>query len=74
MSGDISSTLNRIESTLSSLYKDVDAFKEGHERDTGAKSPQRVSSDLPTLMNEIDEVTSELSWGRENGAQAQQSW
>ena len=39
----------------------MDALKEGHERNMGAKS-QRVSSDLPTLTNEVDKVTSELSW------------
>ena len=61
MSRDISFTLDRIESTLSSLHKDVDALKEGRECDTGAKSPQRVSSDLPTLMNEDDKVIPELS-------------
>ena len=61
MSGDISFTLNRIESTLSSLCKDVDALKEGHECNMGINSPQRVSSHLPTLTNEVDKVTSELS-------------
>ena len=62
MSGDISSTLNHIEPTLSSLHKDVDALTEGRERNTGAKFPQRVSSDLPMLTNEDDEVTPGLSW------------
>ena len=61
MSGDISSTLDHIESTLSSLCKDVDALK-GREHDRGAKSPQRVSSDLPLLTNEDDKVIPELSW------------
>ena len=62
MSGDTSFTLNRIESTLSLLCKDVDALKEGREHNTAAKFLQRVSSDLPTLMNEDDEVISELGW------------
>ena len=62
MSLDIASTLSRIESSLSSLRKDVDALKEDRERDLGAKSPKGVSSDQPTNSHVDDEVTTELSW------------
>ena len=54
MAKDITSTLSQIEKSLSSLHQDVDALKEGHERDTLVKSPQRVCSDLPALMNVDD--------------------
>ena len=63
MSADIAATLSRIESKLSSLHEDGDALKDGCERDSGAKSPDlEASSDLPTLGNVEDEVTTELSW------------
>lgn len=63
MSTEIAETLSRIESKLSSLREDVDALKDGRERDSGAKSPDLgASSDLPTLGNVEDEVTTELSW------------
>lgn len=63
MLADIASTLSRIESQLSSLRKDVDALKDGRERDSGAKSPGlRASSDLPMPVNVEDEVKTELSW------------
>ena len=63
MSTEIAATLSRIESKLSSLREDVDALKDGRERDLGAKSPDLgASSDLPTLGNVEDEVTTELSW------------
>ena len=63
MAEEISSMLSRIESILSSLRKDVDALKEDCKCDTGAKSPQGVSSsDLRTPMNVDDEVTTVFSW------------
>ena len=63
MSTEIATTLSRIESKLSSLREDVDALKDGRERDSGTKSPDLgASSDLPTLRNVEDEVTTELSW------------
>ena len=62
MSTEIAATLSRIESKLSSLREDVDALKDGRERDWGAKSPDLgASSDLPTFGNVEDKVTTELS-------------
>ena len=62
MSGNIAFTLDHIESTLSSLCKDVDTFKEGCECNTDIKSPQKVSSDPPTLMNKDNKVATRFSW------------
>ena len=63
MSAEIAATLSRIESKLSSLREDVDALKDGRKRDSGAMSPSPwASSDLPTLVNVEDEVTTKLNW------------
>ena len=55
----IAFTLNCIESMLFSLCKDVDALKESCEHDTGAISPQKVSSNLPTTY--ANHVNSQLA-------------
>ena len=41
----------------------MDALKDGYEHNSGTKSPGLgASSDLPTLVNVEDEVTTEFSW------------
>ena len=62
MSVDIASTLSHIESSLSSLCKDVDSLKEDRECDLGAKSPRGCPLTCPQIHMWMTKSPPELSW------------